>query len=185
MVASRPESADILTRTPARRLRRRLVRCIPAPRFLTEVLLHTSSPLDAQIAQPERRRVSVPFSETDSVANIESRRSFQGSNIASEPEPTYVADVDLRRIVDPEKPDVRKALGLLMSDLFEPWRGVPSPTQLQELGSAISRQTRISAIRYPSDACRQCWHQGVEPGEFPGAIVAPSRLRILGRSGFS
>jgi hypothetical protein len=41
--------------------------------------------------------------------NIEYRRSFQGTSVASEPRLTFIADVDLRRVVDVEKPDVRKA----------------------------------------------------------------------------
>jgi RES domain-containing protein len=125
------------------------------------------------------------FSETERIASIEYRRPFRGTSAANEPRLTFVADVDLRRIVDLQKPAVLKALGLSSADLFEPWRGVASPTRLQQLGLAIGTQDLISAIRYPSDACRQLGVKGWNVALFPDAIVAPNRLSILGRSGAS
>jgi hypothetical protein len=57
-----------------------------------------------------------------------------------------------------------------------------APTRLQQLGLAIRGQYRVSAIRFTSDA----WRAGTEGWNvaiFPSAIVAPSRVRILGKSG--
>jgi hypothetical protein len=164
-------------------MRRRLVRCVPALDFLEgrpPTYLFTSG-------RPNRcnpRSIEcLYFSETERVANIEYQRAFMGTGAANEPKITFTADVDLRRIIDLEKPNVRSILDLSTADLFEPWRGAASPTRLQRLGLAISRQRIVSAIRYPSDACRQAGTQGWNVAIFPEAVVAPSGLRILGRSG--
>jgi hypothetical protein len=53
------------------------------------------------------------------------------------------------------------------------------------LGLAISRQDRISAIRYPSDACKQVGDKESNVAIFPDAMVLPSRVRILGKDGAS
>jgi len=44
-------------------------------------------------------------------------------------------------------------------------------------------RARLGAIRYPSDACRRVGAKGWNVAIFPQAIMAPSWLRIRGRSG--
>jgi RES domain-containing protein len=164
-------------------MRRRLVRCVPALDFLEgspPKYLYTSG-------RPGRcnpRGVEcLYFSETEQLADLEYRRWFAGTGSATEPRLVFFAEVDLRRIVDLSRPRVLKALALLAEDLLQPWRTVPSPTRLQKLGRAISTQRRIAAVRYPSDAGRRAGVNGWNVAIFPEAVTAPSRLRILGRSG--
>ena len=88
-----------------------------------------------------------------------------------------------RCLIDLEKPDVRGALDLSAADFFQPWREADVPTRLQRLGLAVSKQRDVSAIRYPSDACRRAGTKGWNVVIFPEAVVAPDRVRILGRSG--
>ena len=172
-----------LERVATRRMRRRLVRCVPALDFLEgspPTYLYTSG-------RPNRcnpRGVEcLYFSETERVATLEYRRLFGGTDAGEEPKLTFVAEVDLRRVIDLEKRDVRGALDLSAADFFESWREADLPTRLQRLGLAVSKQRDVSAIRYPSDACRRAGTKGWNVVIFPEAVVAPDRVRILGRSG--
>jgi len=160
--------ADSLDRVPSRRMRRRLVRCVPALDFLESrppTYLYTSG-------RPNRcnpRGVEcLYFSETERIAAIEYRRAFAGTSTADAPRLTFVAQVDLRRVVDLEKPDVRRILGLSTADLIEPWRGVTSPTRLQQLGLAISGQRLVAAIRYSVRCLSAVGCEGLERGDLPG-----------------
>jgi hypothetical protein len=116
------------------------------------------------------------FSETERVADLEYRRRFAGVGAATEPRLTFFAQVNLKHVVDLSRPAVRKTLGISGEDLFETWRSAPSPTRLQRLGISVSRQRRVSAIRFASDACRRTGTKGWNVAIFPGAIVAPSRV---------
>jgi RES domain-containing protein len=123
------------------------------------------------------------FSETERVADLEYRRRFAGIGAATEPRLTFFAEVDLKHVVDLSRPAVLKTLGILADDVFAAWRSVSSPTRLQRLGFAVSMQRRVSAIRFPSDACRRAGTRGWNVVIFPAAIVTPSRLGILGKAG--
>jgi RES domain-containing protein len=125
------------------------------------------------------------FSETERVADLEYRRRFGGVVAATEPRLTFFADVDLNHVVDLSKPAVLRTLGISADDVFAAWRSVSSPTRLQRLGIAVSMQRRVSAIRFASDACRRAGTKGWNVAIFPGAIAAPSRVRILGKSSVS
>jgi hypothetical protein len=125
------------------------------------------------------------FSETGRVADLEYRRRFAGVGSATEPRLTFFAEVDLRHVVDLSSHAVLEALDMSADDLFAAWRIVSSPTRLQRLGLAVSMQSRVSAIRFASDACRRAGTSGWNVAIFPGAITSPSRVRILGRSGAS
>jgi hypothetical protein len=50
---------------------------------------------------------------------------------------------------------------------------------------AVSTQRRITAIRFGSDACRRAGTKGWNVAIFADAVVAPNRVRILGKSGAS
>ena len=179
------EFAPLLEAVPTRPMRRRLARCVAALDFLEGSpprYLYTSG-------RPGRcnpRDVDcLYFSETEDVAELEYRRRFAGLGAATEPRLTFFAQVDLKQVVDLSRPAVLKVLGLSAGDLFETWRSVPTPTRLQRLGLAVSTQRRVSAIRFASDACRRAGTKGWNVAIFPSAIVAPSRVRILGKSAAS
>src|SRR5207237_6281743 len=123
------------------------------------------------------------FSETEHVANLEYGRRFVGLGAATEPRVTAFAQVDLKHVVDLSRPAVLKALGISIDDMFALWRSAPSPTRIQRLGLAVSGQRRVSAIRFASEACRRIGTAGWNVAIFPDAIVAPSQVRILGKSG--
>jgi RES domain len=164
-------------------MRRRLVRCVAALDFLEgspPTYLYTSG-------RPGRcnpRGVDcLYFSETERVAVLEYRRRFAGVSATTEPRLMFFAQVDLKRVVDLSRSAVLKTLGISADELFETWRSAHSPTRLQRLGLSVSRQQRVSAIRFASDACRRAGIPGWNVAIFPGAIVAPSVVRILGKSG--
>lgn len=154
-MSSDVELAECLKRVSTRRMRRRLVRCVPALDFLE------SSPPSFLYTSGRPNRCNPPgvdclyFSETERVATLEYRGVFAGTSAANDPKLTFVAEVDLRHVVDLGKANVRSVLGLSAADLSEPWRGAAAPTRLQSLGLAITRQRHVSAIRYPSEACRR------------------------------
>ncbi len=182
-LAAGSDFARLLEDVPTRPMRRRLVRCVAALDFLQgspPTFLYTSG----RPGRCNTRGVEcLYFSENERVASLEYRRRFIAASAATEPRLTFFAEVDLKRIVDLSRSIVVKALGLSSGDLLQPWRTVASPTPLQQLGEAISAQRRVSAMRYHSDACRRAGVRGWNVAIFPEAIVAPSRVRILGRSG--
>ncbi|HEX2461615.1 MAG TPA: RES domain-containing protein [Vicinamibacterales bacterium] len=184
-IGSGSEFAKLLEGVPTRRMRRRLVRCVAALDFLEgspPKYLYTSG-------RPGRcnpRDVDcLYFSETGRVADLEYRRRFAGVGSATKPRLTFFAEVDLRHVVDLSSHAVLETLDMSADDLFAAWRIVSSPTRLQRLGLAVSMQSRVSAIRFASDACRRAGTSGWNVAIFPGAITSPSRVRILGRSGAS
>lgn len=164
-------------------MQRRLVRCVPALDFLgggPPSFLYTSG-------RPGRCNPAgvncLYFSENERVAMLEYRRAFAGTGVAKAPKLTFIAEVDLRRVVDLEKTETRTVLALSAAELSELWRGATLSTRLQQFGGAVSKQRVVSAIRYPSDACRRAGTRGWNVAIFPAAVVAPSRIRILGDSG--
>jgi RES domain-containing protein len=164
-------------------MRRRLVRCVPALDFLegsSPLFLYTSG---------RANRFNPPgvdclyFSETERVALREYARTLGGTSAASGPKLTFIAEVDLRKVIDLGWVEVKRVLNVSTASLFDPWRDADSPTRLQQLGLAISRQREVSAIRYPSDACRRAGMKGWNIAIFPNAVALPSQLRIMGNSG--
>ena len=184
-LAAGSEFEKLLEDVPIRAMRRRLVRCVAALDFLDVSpprYLYTSG-------RPGRcnpRDVDcLYFSETERVADLEYRRRFAGVGTATEPRLTYFAQVDLKHVVDLSRPAVLRTLGISADEILAPWRSVSSPTRLQRLGLAVSRQRRVSAIRFASDACRRAGTKGWNVAIFPDAIVPPNRVRILGKAGDS
>lgn len=173
----------LLGSLPARSMERRLVRCVPVLSYMKgspPTFLYTSG-------RPNRCNPAgvecIYFSESEDAALGEYRAIHAGSPSASAPRLTYFAEVDLRRVVDLSKQEVLDLLGLSKLDLSAPWRVAPGPTKLQQLGLAVSRQTRISAIRYPAQAEKADggWNVVI----FRSSIASPNRVRILGNSGES
>jgi len=182
-MAGEGDLAGALARVPTRTMNRRLVRCVPALDFLEgspPSFLYTSG-------RPNRCNPAgvdcLYFSEGERVATLEFRRLFGSAGIATPPKLTFVAEVDLRHVIDLEKSEVKRALDLSSHEIFQPWRGAASPTRLQQLGGAVSRQRAVSAIRYPSDACRRAGTKGWNLAIFPDAVAIPSGVRIIGHAG--
>ena len=175
----------LVERAPTRPMRRRLFRCVPALSYITSprpTFLHTSG-------RPGRCNPAgvdcLYFSETEEVALREYKHAMAGTGREEAPKLTFVAEVDLRQILDLAKPEALTALELAGNELLTPWRGSPTMTRLQALGLAVSRQQAVSAIRYPSAVARELPHAGWNCAIFPSSLALPSRLRILGEGGKS
>jgi len=173
----------LLAGLPARRTRRRLVRCVPHLDFMTSDpprFLYTSG-------RPNRcnpRGVDcLYFSEDERTADAEYRRQWRGTDAETQPKLTFFARVDLRRIIDLETEQVIHTLGLTHHDLFGPWRLSLELTPLQQLGLAISRQRSVAAVRFPSAALGTSARKGWNLAIFPFSLESPNRVEILGKSG--
>jgi hypothetical protein len=109
-MSSDVELAECLMRVSTRRMRRRLVRCVPALDF------PESSPPSFVCTSGRPNRCNPPgvdclyFSETERVATLEYRGMFAGTIAANDPKLTFVAEVDLRHVVDLAKANVRSVL---------------------------------------------------------------------------
>lgn len=173
--------ADLLARLPTRRMRRRLVRCVPqldfddsdAPSYL-----YTSG-------RPNRCNPAgvdcLYFSETEATAQAEYRQAWRGTDAEHQPKLTFTARVQLRKIVDLGDDEAIDLLGLSPDDLVGGWR-LRQPTRLQALGRAISAQSAITALRYPSAAAARRGLSGWNVAIYPASLETPDRVEILGRS---
>ena len=121
------------------------------------------------------------FSETEATADAEYRRAWRGTAAEHQPNLTFTAQVRLRKILDLADGETVRLLGLTREDLEGAWR-LRQPTTLQELGRAISRQSSITALRYPSTAAARLGARGWNVAIYPASLEAPDRVEILGRS---
>lgn len=175
--------AALLGSLPTRGMHRRLRRCVPQLDFMAgqpPTFLYTSG-------RPNRCNPQgvncLYFSESEATAATEFRAQWRGTPGEDQPKLTYSARVHLRKIVDLGDAAVLKLLGLTATDLFGGWRLAVQSTRLQLLGFAISQQTAITAIRFPSAACRSAGTTGWSVAIFPSAIQPPDRVEILGNTG--
>lgn len=173
--------ADLLARLPTRRMRRRLVRCVPQLDFdesEAPSYLYTSG-------RPNRCNPAgvecLYFSETEAAAQVEYRHAWRGTAAEHQPKLTFTAQVGLRKILDLADGETLRLLALTNEDLEGAWR-LRQPTPLQELGRAISRQSLVTAIRYPSAAAAKAGGSGWNVAIYPATLEAPDRVEILGRS---
>lgn len=97
-----------------------------------------------------------------------------------EPCVIYTGRLTSAAIIDLEDPAVRKHFGLTDADFFGAFRTNPADTPLEKLGRAIARQTRIVAIRFPSDAMHVQSREGYNIAVFKEAVKEPDRLQIIG-----
>jgi hypothetical protein len=100
-----------------------------------------------------------------------------------QPKLTFTARVVLRRVVDLGDPRAVEILRLTDEELFGNWLLKPSPTRLENLGSAIANQRAIAAIRYPSAATHKLNREGWNVAIFRAALESPDRVEILGGLG--
>jgi len=174
---------ELLERAPTRPLKRRLYRVVPALSYLRSArptFLYTSG-------RPNRCNPAevdcLYFSENETTALEEYLQGVAGTKAQHAPRLTFVAAADLRHLLDLGKPEALRALELTGEDLTRPWRLAEQPTRLQELGSAVSRQHRVQALRLPSVHGADGGAPRFNVAIFPSSLVAPSRLRVLCESG--
>jgi len=174
------EFERVLATAPTIRLRRLVVRMLPYYWLAKEGsadFLFTSG-------KPNRFNVKgvdcVYFSEDGETARAEYLRLWSGSTGEHQPRVTYFARVQLQRVLDLTQEKTLASLGLTEEDLHRSWRLATSPTPTQVLGAAVSQQTRIPAIRYPSDAAREAGEAGANVVIFRNSIRTPDRIQILG-----
>jgi len=123
----------------------------------------------------------VYFAETEEVADIEYRGRWKGTDGFYKPKLTFVARIRLTHVLDLADLEVRAELVVGDEELFGVWRG--RRTKLQGLGLAVSRHTRLSAIRFPSAAMHREGGTGWNVVVFKTSVRAPDSLEILGDSG--
>ena len=173
----------LLPNLPAIALQRRLVRCVPYLDFekgRPPQYLFTSGRRNR--CNPEGVRC-LYFAEDETTADIEYRHAWRGSPAEHQPKLTFFAQTRLRQALDLGDPVVVEALAFSENDLFGPWRLRRTPTRLQELGLAISQQSLVTAIRYPSAACRATGASGWNLAIFVQSLALPDRVEILGSAG--
>lgn len=172
-----PARVALLEKAPTRRMERHLYRCVPylvfvkgePPRFLYS----SGRPGRCNPASIQ----CLYFADTRNGADREYLRLWKGTPAERQPQLLFQAKVRFRHVLDLADPKVLEALDLDQNDLGASWRGEPL-TNLQQIGRAVSEQTRIAAIRYPSAALVSNWNIAI----FPDAIEAPDRVEILGDS---
>jgi len=92
----------------------------------------------------------------------------------------FYARTQLKAILDFEESATRKHFGLTEKDFtrtYAPKSGELIP--LQEIGLAVSRQTRITAIRFPSNAMRKVKKSGYNLVVFQNLVTNPDFLEII------
>ncbi len=98
-----------------------------------------------------------------------------------QPHIVYHGKLRVRALVDLANPENIELFGLNDRDFFESFRLKRRKTPLQSLGEAVSQQTRISAIRFPSRAMHVIGKPGFNLVVFQSALTSPDdSLQILG-----
>jgi RES domain-containing protein len=102
-----------------------------------------------------------------------------------QPELTFHGQLTAEAILDLGDAVCAEHFGLSEGDFFAPFRLATSTTRLQALGESISRQTRVVAIRFPSEARQALGETGYNLVVFRDSLQSPDSLRILGPGGAS
>lgn len=169
--------AAALPTAPVRELRATFVRRVQLLPMLA------SAPVDFLFTSGKANRFNlrgvlcVYFAEDEATAAAEYERHNSGRR---QPFATYFAEVRLRQVLDLCDASTLSALGLTASDLRAPWVGAHKPTVTQSLGEAVSQQTDISAIRFPSAAARASGFVGANVVIFQDCVRRPDHVHILG-----
>lgn len=175
--------AALLARLPAPPLRTRLARCVALTDF------EGGSPPRYLFASRRCSRCNpegvecVYFSVGEATAGLEYDSYWAPLGSRYQPKLTFFAEVSVAHAIDLGDPKVRDRLTVEEADLFGGWRRRRDTTRLQRLALAISRQTRIVAIRYPSAAAHAHGAQGVNVVVFRASLRPPDSLVILGQHG--
>ena len=168
---------EALRHAPVRELQATLIRRVP-------LLAMTDSPaLDFLFTSGKAYRFNtrgvwcVYFAQDEATAAAEYERHNTGRR---QPFVTYFAEVRLRRVIDLCSSDTLSALAITGRDLRAPWVGARKPTAAQNLGEAVSRQTSVTALRFPSDAARMKGFAGANVVIFRDCVRRPDHIHILG-----
>lgn len=102
-----------------------------------------------------------------------------------EPSVRYTGRLRAQAIVDLGDPKTRDHFNLSEAAFFTPFRTKKRSTPLEQLGKAISKQSKISGIRFPSDAMHQVGGEGFNIVVFRDSIKKPNSLKIFGPAGGS
>jgi RES domain-containing protein len=170
----------VLATVPVRRLKATLVR-----RVALDPLIEGGGP-DFLFTSGRANRYNpagvacVYFSEDERTARAEYDRRAARRSKGHQPLGTFFADVDLGKVLDLVDDSARKAVGLSAKDLGAHWHRARRPTKSQLLGMAVSCQTSIAAIRFPSDAARATGFTGFNVVIFRHCLRRPDYVRILG-----
>jgi RES domain-containing protein len=184
-LSRKPQGAlnALLPTLPAISFQRRLARCVSYLDF------EKGRPPQYLFSSGRRNRCNpqgvrcLYFSEDESTAHLEYRYAWRGTPAEHQPKLTFFAQAHLRRILDLGDPAVAEALALSDGDFFKPWLLRRTATRLQKLGLAVSRQSAVTALRYPSAACRAAGEIGWNLAIFVQALAPPDRVEILGSAG--
>ncbi len=169
--------AAALPSAPTRSLRTTLVRRVPL-----SPLLKTGT-VDYLFMSGRPSRFNTPgvkcvyFAEDEATAAAEYERHTRPLH---QPFATFFADVELSAVLDLCSTPTLKALRLTRRDLQANWIRAKRPTSTQLLGEAVSRQARLAAIRFPSDAARMKGFAGANVVIFYDTMLSPDYVRILG-----
>ena len=166
-----------LEAAPVRELRAVLARRVPM------LPLIEFAPVEFLFTSGKANRYNPPgvwcvyFAEDEATAAAEYHRHGLGRR---DPVVTYFAEVGLGRIVDLCSAETVSSLGLRARDLRAPWVGTRRPTPTQCLGEAVSRQSSVAAIRFPSEAAKACGLNRANVVIFRHCVRRPDFVRILG-----
>lgn len=179
MIHARRAASFSLDSVPVIPLDAVLVRCVP------QIAFNSGRPPSYFFVSGHARRLNpegvecLYFSEDEVTANLEYGGAFAGTPAVNQPKVTYKARVRLRGALDLGDAVVRKTLRITSIDLVGPWRG-KKETLLQTLGRAISGQSRVAAVRFPSARAEARGQKGWNIAVFIAALGRDDRLEILG-----
>jgi hypothetical protein len=169
--------AAALPLAPTRSLRTTLVRRVP----LSPLIKKGTVDYLFMSGRPSRFNTAgvacVYFAEDEATAAAEYERHTRPLH---QPFATFFAEVELATILDLCSTATLKALSLTTHDLQANWIRAKRPTTTQLLGEAVSRQARLAAIRFPSEAARMNGFAGANLVIFYDTMLSPDYVHILG-----
>lgn len=172
---------EILATAPAASLDLDVVRCV------SKLAFDSGTPPSYLYCSENRNRLnpagvaSLYFADTHATVQVEFEAQWTGTGRALEPVVFFHAHVRLAAVLDLLDGATRELFGVTDDDLFGAWLVQPAPTRLERLAHAIARQSRVSAVRYPSAACRRAGRDGWNLAVYRSTLRSPDRLEILGR----
>ena len=122
----------------------------------------------------------VYFSESEETARAEYEAAFRGLPSRRQPRTTYFARVRLAHVLDLVNPGALSHLAIDQRAVHAVWRGADRPTVTQLLGELVSRQDRVSAIRYPSVAALDAGFEGANVVIFRASLAAGDFVEVIG-----
>jgi RES domain-containing protein len=169
--------AEALQLAPTRKLQATLVRRVPLSPLIesghVDYLFMSGRPYRFNTAGVR----CIYFAEDEATAAAEYERH---TSPFRQPVATYFAEVALGAVLDLCSTQTLEAVGMTRRHLRVTWVRARRPTVAQLLGEAVSLQTRISAIRFPSEAARLKGCAGANVVIFRDCVRRPDFLRILG-----